>query len=97
MHFERITTPDHPLYAGAIALYRASFPPHEQRETASQTAILSHPAYHFDAVLDGEAFVGEVLSWDIGPFRYLEHFCILSAMRNRGYGKKILAALRDRP
>lgn len=58
MIFERITTPDHPLYADAIDLYKISFPYHEQREKPSQTEILRNPAYHFVVVCDGGAFIG---------------------------------------
>ena len=97
MEFERITTPAHPLYAEAIDLYKMSFPPHEQRESASQEEILSHPAYHFTAVCDGGVFVGDALYWDIGEARYMEHLCVAPAARNRRYGQKILEALRDRP
>lgn len=97
MEFERITAPAHPLYAEAIGLYKMSFPLHEQRESASQEEILSHPAYHFTAVCDGSVFVGEALYWDIGGARYMEHLCVSPAMRNRRYGQKILEALRDKP
>lgn len=62
MTFERITSPSHPLYAEAMALYGISFPAHEQRETPSQTAILTHPDYHFTAILDGSHFVGDMLT-----------------------------------
>ena len=97
MIFERITTPTHPLYTDAINLYKISFPRHEQREEASQTEILRHPAYHFDVVCDGGAFVGEILYWDIGDALYVEHFCVLPSMRNQHYGQKILAALQKQP
>lgn len=46
-----------------MALYGISFPAYEQRETPSQTAILTHPDYHFTAILDGSAFVGDMLYW----------------------------------
>ena len=88
--------PVHPLYADATALYRISFPNHEQREEASQKEILSNPAYHFDAVTDGGSFVGEILYWDIGGFLYVEHFCVRLEMRNRRYGQRILAALQEK-
>ena len=97
MVFERITTPSHPLYADAMALYQISFPLHEQREKASQIEILGNPDYHFDVVCDGDSFVGEILYWNIAGALYIEHFCVLPAMRNKHYGQKILAALQDRP
>ena len=80
MTFERIPSPSHPLYAEAMALYGISFPAHEQREMPSQTAILTHPDYHFTAILDGGAFVGDMLYWETPDFRYIEHFCILPAL-----------------
>lgn len=97
MNFKRITSPEHPLYAEAINLYKISFPLHEQREEASQAAILTNSSYHFDTVCDYDKFIGEILYWDIGEFRYIEHFCVLPSMRNHHYGQKILTALQDTP
>lgn len=98
MTFERIPSPNHPLYADAMALYGISFPAHEQRETPSQTAILTHPDYHFTAILDGSAFVGDMLYWETPDFRYIEHFCILTALRGQRYGSRALSMLpNDRP
>ena len=74
MHFEHITSKHHPMYEKARELYHISFPWHEQRESASQNAILGNEAYHFDLVYDGETFVGEVLYWEIADFLYIEHF-----------------------
>ena len=93
----RITTAEHPLFPQAMELYRNSFPDHELREAASQRAILSHPAYHFDVLLENRQFIGEILYWDIGQMRYVEHFCILPEQRNRHYGQQALALLSDRP
>lgn len=97
MHFERITSPDHPLYPQAMALYRSSFPAHELREEASQTAILRDSAYHFTLILDEGTFVGEVLFWEVAGFYYIEHFCILPEMRNHRYGQRALELLRPVP
>lgn len=98
MTFERIPSPSHPLYAEAMALYGIGFPAHEQRETPSQTAILTHPDYHFTAILDGSHFVGDMLYWETPDFRYIEHFCILPALRGQRYGSRALSMLPcDRP
>lgn len=97
MHLQRITTETHPIYPQAIALYKISFPPHEQREAASQAEILRNDAYHFDAIYDGDTFVGEILSWEVAGFRYIEHFCILPEMRNRHYGQRALELLHNQP
>ena len=93
MHLERITSPEHLLFQQAMALYQLSFPPHEQREMPSQRAIMRHPAYHFDAICQDGMFIGEALSWKIGDFRYIEHFCIQPEMRNKRYGQRALALL----
>ncbi len=94
MKFERITSIDNPMYEKARELYNISFPSHERREDTSQEEILKDERYHFDTILDGEEFVGEVLYWDIGGFLYIEHFCILPEMRNKHYGSKALEMLR---
>lgn len=97
MKFERITASEHPLYADAIDLYKISFPYHEQREAISQNEILRNSDYHFDVVCEDNRFIGEILYWDIGDFRYIEHFCVMPSMRNHHYGQNILAALQDKP
>ena len=97
MKIHRITQASDPLYLKALQLYSISFPPHEQRESASQARILANPAYHFDVICDNGEFIGEILYWDIGGTFYIEHFCILPAMRNKRYGQKILSAYRSAP
>ena len=97
MEFHRITQPDDPLYQKAIDLYKISFPSHEQREKTSQLQILQQDAYHFDIICDNGEFVGEILYWEVAGFLYIEHFCILPAMRNKHYGQKILNAYHSTP
>lgn len=97
MEIKRITHTSDPLYEKALALYQISFPAHEQREPLSQQQILQHSDYHFDTVCDGGEFVGEILYWDIGGAFYIEHFCVLPAMRNRHYGQRILHAYQKTP
>lgn len=93
MRFERLTSPKHPLYPAAMALYGLSFPPHEQRETASQERILGDEAYYFTLIHDADAFVGLILYWETQDFLYVEHFCILPEMRSRRYGQRALELL----
>ncbi len=97
MNIERITSTAHPLYQKAMALYSISFPAHEQREARSQEQILAQDAYHFDVVCDQGEFIGEILYWKVGNFLYIEHFCVLPAMRNKHYGQKILNAYHAAP
>ena len=96
MHFERLPDADDPRLPAALALYGASFPPHEQRQTASQRTILQNAEYHFDLVYDGETWVGLMLNWETADFIYVEHFCIFPEKRNHQYGARALALLRER-
>ena len=49
-------------------------------------------------LLDGSAFVGDMLYWETPDFRYIEHFCILPALRGQRYGSRALSMLpNDRP
>lgn len=96
MHFERLTNTKHPRYKEALALYALSFPAHEQRESASQRAILQDPAYHFDLIYDGATFVGLILNWETENYIYVEHLCILPDMRNHRYGQRSLDLLKER-
>lgn len=95
MRFERIQSPDHLMYGQALALYRISFPFHEQRESASQAAILADDAYHFSLIYDGETYVGLALYWSAPDFFYVEHLCILPEKRNQQYGQRALRLLAD--
>ena len=97
MNIERITSTAHPLYQTAMQLYSISFPAHEQRETCSQKQILAQDAYHFDVICDEGDFIGEILYWEVAGFFYIEHFCVLPAMRNKHYGQKILNAYQSTP
>ena len=97
MEIWRITQTSDPLYEKALHLYSISFPSHEQRESLSQEQVLQQDAYHFDVICDSGEFIGEILYWDIGGAFYIEHFCVLSAMRNKHYGQKILNAYQPTP
>ena len=96
MRLERVTGTGHELYRQALELYQISFPAHEQRESPSQAAILSDPAYQFQLIFDGDIFVGLLLCWETEEFLYVEHFCILPQLRNRRYGQRTLELLARR-
>lgn len=95
MDFQRVTAAGDPLYAPAMELYRASFPPHEQRQRASQKSILSHPDYHFLVLTEQDAAAGILLTWDTARFRYVEHFAVSPTLRGRSFGSRALQAWAD--
>ena len=39
MQLERLSDPTYPMYMRTLTLYKASFPPHEQRQRISQDAV----------------------------------------------------------
>ena len=96
IEFRRLTDEADARYADAIALYKESFPIHEQRMPESQAAILRDGAYHFDLIYDGGEWMGLMLWWEAETFLYVEHFCILPAARNRGCGGRALMHLAKR-
>ena len=93
MTFERITTPDHPAFERAFALYQVSFPLHEQRTRDKQERVLSHPQYHYNVIWEGEEFVGILLCWEGEGFTYVEHFATCPELRGRGLGARALELL----
>lgn len=96
MRFERLTTTEKAIYTEAMDLYRLSFPFHEQREAASQQQIMSNEEYQFNLIYDEDEFIGLMLCWETAAFIYVEHFCILPAMRNKRYGETALRLLNRR-
>ena len=95
MHLERLTDIQDGRYDTAMALYAESFPPHEQRQIASQEAILRDKRYRFELVFDGVEWVGLLLCWETKDFIYVEHFCIFPELRNRHYGQRTLSLLQQ--
>lgn len=96
MRFERLMTAEGAAYADAMELYHISFPFHEQREAASQARIMSDREYQFHLIYDKSTFVGLMLCWETQKFIYVEHFCILPAMRSQKYGQRALELLNQR-
>ena len=90
MEITRLNSSESVLFQSAMQLYRLSFPYHEQREDASQRRLLRTDEYHFNLIYDEGLFVGLILCWEPDQFTYVEHFCILPAMRSKGYGKRAL-------
>lgn len=93
LSLKRLTSADDPLFPACAAIYAQSFPPHEQREAASQRAIMGDGEYHYDAILLDGALVGEILNWRWKNHIYVEHFCIDPARRGQGLGRAALDLL----
>ena len=95
MELIRVTDPESERLKRSLRDYAESFPCHEQREAASQAAILADPAYHFAVIVEDGADVGSILYWETAEFLYIEHIYVYSAYRGRAYGSAVLRRLRQ--
>lgn len=90
----RIRTRDAALYRFMEELLVASFPPQEYRALDALREMTDcRPAFANHVVCDDDRPVGLLTWWDFGDFRYVEHFAILSSLRNAGYGRRVLELL----
>lgn len=91
----------HQGYTFVEELMNAAFPLEERRDNDSQRENTDHnPLFTVYLVTDenedGSTIqVGFITAWNFGDFHYLEHFATSPAVRNMGYGKKIMAQLLE--
>jgi ribosomal protein S18 acetylase RimI-like enzyme len=71
-----------------------SFPPQEYRKLAQLRQYTdSKSNFANNTILEGDRLVGLISYWHLEHFYYIEHFAINPALRNKGYGQKVLHAL----
>lgn len=86
-----IRTTDAQLYAFVEELLTTAFPPEEYRELEKQREYTDRMAhFHPHIIFDDHTPIGLITYWDFGYFYYFEHFAINPALRNGGYGQKVL-------
>ena len=93
MELRRLCAPQGAAFERAMQLYSISFPPHEQREPASQADCMGLEEYHFELVYDGPTWAGIILYWETDAFLYIEHFCMFPELRGKNYGRRALYCL----
>ncbi len=96
MKIERICKENEHLFPKAFALYEASFPTEERRDTNEQARVMKKEAYHFDLIINGGEFIGVMLYWETDTFVFLEHFTTLPEVRGQGLGAKALDLLKNK-
>ncbi len=96
MRFEHLISSENSLFQKAMALYKISFPLHEQRKLDSQIKIMNNKEYRFYLIYDEKDWIGIILCWETDSFIYVEHFCIFPEMRNKKYGQKALEHLNKK-
>ena len=99
LHLQRIHT-HHPHYPFVEALLHSAFPEAERRDDLEQREQTDHhPLFHCYLVTDTdgkteEQPVGLITVWRLEGFSYVEHLATSATVRNQGYGRRILEALR---
>lgn len=74
-----------------FSLMEKAFPPTERRTKAGQRALFHHSGYSYRILQDeGKNFLGFLAVWDLGEFRFVEHFAVNEAARGKGIGGKAL-------
>lgn len=85
-------------YAFVERLWIEAFPEEERRDTEAQRANADgNPVFHCVlAENEGGMPIGFLTYWDFGTFCYGEHFATDPALRNHGYGGRIIRAVLER-
>ena len=76
-------------------LMTTSFPEQERRNKEDQrtcTDFNSH--FHCNIIKTNGIPIGLITYWDFDNFTYIEHFAIHPSVRNKGYGKQVLAIIK---
>lgn len=94
MNLKRINSNDN-CFNKAMEIYNGSFPIFERRTMDDQIKALEDENYHFEVIYDKEEIVGILLYWDMGRYKYIEHFAIDSKLRGKNYGSRMLKEFCD--
>lgn len=96
MRLDRLTEENKELFNKAFALYTSAFPEIERRDIDEQERVMKNPHYNFDAITDGDNFIGIMLYWETDRLIYLEHFAVLPELRNHSRGTEALELLKNK-
>ncbi len=71
-------------------LYVDAFPQEERRPIDYHLETMAKPLFNFEVVLNNNEPIGIIAWWNLGEFRYVEHFATSPSVRGGGFGEKIL-------
>ena len=92
--FKRIRETEGDEYLFAEKLLIDSFPPDEYRSLDEQREFVKHREnFHMNIIVCPTGPVGIISYWKFDTFTYVEHFAILSTLRNCGYGAAAIEKL----
>lgn len=85
-----------PNYEFVETLLHTSFPVEERRDDDRQRHHTDHnKSFHCYLATDKHTPVGFITLWDLNGFYYAEHLATSPELRNKGYGKGIVEALKN--
>lgn len=73
-----------------FSLMTDAFPPEEYRPKEKQYAILDDENYHATVLKEGNDVTAFIAAWNIGNFRFIEHFAVSATKRNCGIGSSFM-------
>lgn len=96
IEIKQVKTQDEANYAFVEQLMHTAFPQEERRDTLQQREYSdTHPLFCNNIILEDEKPVGMISYWNMEDFYYIEHFAIDPTLRNGGYGKRVLEAIKE--
>lgn len=96
LELQRITTADVDLYNFMEGLMKQAFPSAEYRDLNELRLYTdTKPHFYNNIIMEENRPIGFFTYWDFDTFYYAEHFAVDPSLRNGGYGKQVLALLRD--
>ena len=95
--FKRIRETDGNDYMFTEKLLVESFPPDEYRSLEEQrTFTKERKKFHMNIIYSSTTPVGIISYWKFDTFTYVEHFAIVPALRNCGYGAAAIKKLIEK-
>lgn len=96
IEIKQVKTQDEVNYAFVEQLMHTAFPQEERRDTPQQREYSdNNPLFRSNVILEDGKAIGMISYWKMDGFFYIEHFAIDPTLRNGGYGKRVLEAIKE--
>ena len=96
IEIKQVKTQDEANYAFVEELMHAAFPHEERRDTIQQREYSdNHALFRNNIIMENGNRIGMISYWVMENFYYIEHFAIAPALRNGGYGKRVLETIKE--
>lgn len=82
--------PSDAIWSEFYNLYQVSFPSDERRSEQDLISMFDSPIFHPCIISLQNQFIGLFNYWDFETFFYIEHFAIISKLRDNGIGKMVM-------